>query len=110
MIYVYEKIWRLSTTALGLHVYGHYFQTSSPKLLEKSKPNFMKSIHGKEYINGQGHMNKMCANMIKTFTIFSRIRSPMMKHRRLKLYKFYINDDLGLTLTYVRARSNLFAL
>ena len=29
-----------------------------------------------------------------------------MKHQRLKLYKVYINDDPGLTLTYFTARSN----
>ena len=29
-----------------------------------------------------------------------------MYHWRLKLYKVYINDDLGLTLTYFMARSN----
>ena len=32
-----------------------------------------------------------------------------MQHQRLKLYKVYINDDLGLTLTYFTARSNLVA-
>ena len=30
-----------------------------------------------------------------------------MKHWGLKLYKVYINDDPGLTLTYFTARSNL---
>ena len=29
-----------------------------------------------------------------------------MKHQELKLYKVYINDDPGLTLTYFTARSN----
>ena len=29
-----------------------------------------------------------------------------MKHWGLKLYKVYINDDPGLTLTYFTARSN----
>ena len=29
-----------------------------------------------------------------------------MKHRGFKLYKVYINDDPGLTLTYFTARSN----
>ena len=28
-----------------------------------------------------------------------------MQHRGLKLYKVYINDDPGLTLTYFTARS-----
>ena len=41
----------------------------------------------------------------------SRIVSPMilnlgMQHQGLKLYKFYINDDPGLTLTYFMARSS----
>ena len=30
-----------------------------------------------------------------------------MDHRGLKVYKVYINDNLGLTLTYFTARSNL---
>ena len=32
-----------------------------------------------------------------------------MKHRGLKLYKVYINGDLGLTLTYFTARLILVA-
>ena len=55
----------------------------------------------KVYINGPGHMTKMAA----------MTRSPMilklgMLHWGLKLYKVYINDDPGLTLTYFTARSN----
>ena len=30
-----------------------------------------------------------------------------MQHQGLKLYKIYVNDDPGLTLTYFTARSNL---
>ena len=30
-----------------------------------------------------------------------------MDHQRLKVYKIYINDDPGLTLTYFTARSSL---
>ena len=42
----------------------------------------------------------------------SRTRSPIIlkhsiQHQGLKLYKVYINDDPGLTLTYFMARSNL---
>ena len=33
-----------------------------------------------------------------------------MYHRGLKLYKVYITDDPGLTLTYFTARSNLVTL
>ena len=32
-----------------------------------------------------------------------------MQHQKLKLYKVYINDDPGLTLTYFMARSNWVA-
>ena len=32
-----------------------------------------------------------------------------MQHRGLKLYKVYINDDPGLTLTYFMPRSNWVA-
>ena len=31
-----------------------------------------------------------------------------MKHQGLKVYKVFINDDPGLTLTYFTARSNWF--
>ena len=69
----------------------------------------------KVYINGLGHMTKMaampicCKKTSKSF--FSRARSPIvlklgMYHWGFKLYKVYINDDPGLTLTYFTARSN----
>ena len=32
-----------------------------------------------------------------------------MQHLGLKLYKVYVNDDPGMTLTYFTARSNLVA-
>ena len=67
-------------------------------------------------INGPGHMTNMAASpyicMVRTFEIFFfRARSPMilkfcMQHQKLKLYKLYINDNHGLTSTYVTARSN----
>ena len=69
----------------------------------------------KVYINGPGHMIKMAALAInrkkKTLKIFFfRTRRPMilklgMKHPAEKLYKFYINHDPGMTLTYFTARS-----
>ena len=48
--------------------------------------------------------------MVKTF--FSRTNGPMtlkldMQHLSWKIYKVYINDDPGLTLTCFAARSNL---
>ena len=65
-------------------------------------------------INGQGHMTKMAAmainskNLLKIF--FSRTRRPMIlklgvKHLGMEFYKFYINHDPGMTLTYFTARS-----
>ena len=67
------------------------------------------------YINGQGYMTKMAAMVInrkkKTLKIFfSRTRRPMIlklgvKHQRLELYKVYINQDPGMTLTFFTARS-----
>ena len=52
--------------------------------------------------------------MIKTFKISSRTENPMtlklgMRYVDLKLYKVYLNDDPGLTLTYFTTRSNLVA-
>ena len=67
-------------------------------------------VEKKVYINGTGHMTKMAAMPIfgKHFQV---TRSPMilkpgMWHWGLKLYKVYINDDLGLTSTYFTARTN----
>ena len=52
--------------------------------------------------------------MVKTLkkNVFSGTKRPMTlnlgtKHRVLKYYQFYSNDDPGLTLTYFTARSNL---
>ena len=51
--------------------------------------------------------------MVKTLKIFfSRTNRPMtlklgMQHRVFKYYQVYSNDDPGLTLTYLTARSNL---
>ena len=69
-------------------------------------------------INGLGHMTKLAATPIygKKYLkhFFSRTRNPIilkhgMQHQGLKLYKVYINDDPGLTLTYFTARSNWVA-
>ena len=53
--------------------------------------------------------------MVKTSKIFfCRTKIPMMlklgmQHLELELYKMYINDYRGLTLTYFMARSTLVA-
>ena len=52
--------------------------------------------------------------MVKTFKISSRTEKPMtlklgLRFVDLKLYKVYLNDDPGLTLTNFTARSNLVA-
>ena len=61
-------------------------------------------------------MTKVCPScpyMVKTLKIFFfGTKKPMtlkigMQHRALKFYQVYSNDDLGLTLTYFTARSNL---
>ena len=60
-----------------MHVYNHYFQTSSSlKPLGKSMLNFIWSLFWEEkmkvYINGPGHMTKMAAMPIygKNLKIF----------------------------------------
>ena len=68
----------------------------------------------KVYINSPGHMTKMADMPIhgETIKIFSyRIKGHMilkfgMQHRALSLYKVYINEDPGLTLTHLTAMSN----
>ena len=61
----------------------------------------------KDYINGQGHMTKMAAsptygkNLQKNSSteLIVLVMKLCMGHYVLKLYKVYINDDPGLTLT-----------
>ena len=64
-------------------------------------------------INGPGHMTNMAATPIYVKNLKTSSPEPEiqlgMQHRGLKLYKVYINDDPGLTLTYFTARSNLIA-
>ena len=68
----------------------------------------------KIYINGLGHMTKMAAlsYMVKTLRnlLLQNQKYLILKlgmyHWGLHLYKIYINDDPGLTLTYFMARSN----
>ena len=72
----------------------------------------------KVYINGTGHMTKMAAMLIygKLSKIFSyRTKSHMimkfcMEQYVLKLYKIYINNDRGLTLTHFKTMSKLAKL
>ena len=70
----------------------------------------------KVYSNGPGHMTKMAAMPIygkKTLKIFfSGTKRPMtlklgMQHWVLEYYRVCSNVDIGLTLTYFMARSNL---
>ena len=65
--------------------------------------------------NGPGHMTKMAAMPIYMVKIFKYLILQNQKSYDLeilhvgfghKLYKVYINDDPGLTLTYFTARSN----
>ena len=55
------------------------------------------AVGKKVYIYGTGHMTKMAAMPIYGKNLVAL---------GLKLYKVYINDDPGLTLTYFTARSN----
>ena len=74
MLFFIYKILRLNLgvaflKSVSIHVYDHYFQTSSSlKLLGQSMPNFMWSFLGKgerKFIkNGLGHMTKMAATPI----------------------------------------------
>ena len=69
----------------------------------------------KVFSNGLGHITNMAAMPIyydNLKKIFSGTKQPMtlkvsMQHRVFKFYQVCSNDDLGLTLTYFTARSNL---
>ena len=67
----------------------------------------------KNYINGPGHMTKMAAMPIYGKRLLKPVsQEPMkldMQHQGFKLYRVYINDDAGLTLTYFTAKSNWVA-
>ena len=67
----------------------------------------------KVYINDPSHMTKVAATPtygknLQTY-FFPMILKLGMQHRRLKLKIFYINDDPGLSLTYLTAWSNVVA-
>ena len=69
----------------------------------------------KVYISGTRQMTKMAATPIYNRNlnkIFLSTRSPLkqilcLRHRGLKLYTVYLNDDPGLTFTYFKSRSNV---
>ena len=99
-----------------VHVYEHYFQTSFQfKAKFYSEPLEGGGGGGKSlYKWSRSHyQDGYHAHIwLKPLKIFFRSRSPMilklgLDHWGLKVYKVYINDDLGLTLTYFMARSNL---
>ena len=93
-----------------------HFQTSSPqKPLGKSKSNFIWSLHGigeRKFVllvQVTWSIWPPCPYMVK---IFFGTKRPMtlklgMRHRVLEYYQVCSNDDLGLTLTYFTAGSNL---
>ena len=61
------------------------------------------------YIYGLGHMTKMTAMLIYGQNLLTRspmILKPGNGPSGLKVYKIYINEYLGLMLTYFTARSN----
>ena len=94
-----------------IHVHDYFFSNNS-ETAWRIKAKFHVEPPGEEgtkvYINDEGHTTKMAAMlyMVKTFKkFFSGTTSPMiltlsMYHRGLKLYKVYINNDPGMTLTY----------
>ena len=94
----------------------HHFQrSSSPKPLGQSKPNFMWSLHGsgeRKFVWGiwvtwprWPSRPYMVKNPSKIF--FSGTKGPMTLVCSIGSIKVCSNDDLGLTLTYFMARSNL---
>ena len=94
-----------------------YFQTSPQKLLSRLKPNFIWSLHGmgeKKFVQTvlvTWPKWLPCLFMVKILKIFSSgTKRPMtlklgMQHQVLEYYQVYSN--VGLTLTYFTARSDL---
>ena len=58
----------------------------------------------KVYINSQGHMTKMAAMAINSKNLLKSSPEPEGIRGRSST-KFYVNHDLGVTLTYLMARS-----
>ena len=105
-------------TSVSVYVCQH-FQTSSPQKPQgRLKPNFMWSLLGTEErkfvqtVLVTWPRWPPCPYAIKTLKIFSGTEKPMtlklgMQHRVLEYYQVCSNDDPGLTMTYLTARSNL---
>ena len=105
---------------VAIYVHNNNIQRSSSlKSFGQSKPNFIGSINGKweslyMFINNPGHMIKMAAvpiqgkNPSKIF--LSRTAEPIamkldMLQLGLEYYNIFINHDLVMTLTNLKARS-----
>ena len=64
-------------------------------------------------INDQGHMTKMASMAMNRKTFKNLLLQNQkasdfetcVKHQAMELYKFYINHDHGMTLTFFTARS-----
>ena len=104
-----------------IHVYHHYFRTSSLKSLDQSTPNFILSLRGKgeeslyKWSRSHDQDGRHAHIWQKPSKIFYRTNSPMvmklgMEHYVLKLYKVYINDAPELTLTHFMTISNFAKL
>ena len=82
----------------------------------KIQPSLKGRNSVENYKNVMGYMTKMATMPVysKNFKIFFGTRSLTIKLgmdcQGLKVYKLYINDDPGLTLTYFMARYNLVKL
>ena len=88
-----------------IHVYNHYYQTSSSlKLLGQSKQNFIWSLLGKwerklyKWYRSHDQDGHHAHLWQKPSKLFYRTNGPMimklcMEQYVLKLYKVYINDD-----------------
>ena len=92
-----------------IHANDHYFQTSSPKPLGQSKPNFIWSLLGKGgkkvYMDGPGHMTKIAATPIYGKNLQKIIFFPepevlcqgLKQTDALDMSKMYVICKLGLS-------------
>ena len=94
-----HMIWKLDMYHWGLKLYKTYINDDNGLTLT--------------YFTARSNWVAFTLDWEKSLKFFfSRTRCPMilklgMQHQRLKLYKVYINDDTGLTLTYITGRSDL---
>ena len=110
----------LGSRSLGLNVHQNFKYIllrnqraiSSQILYRTFMPHRNKSLYNWSWSHDKDgshtHIGQKSLWIFFSRTIIQMTLKLNSQHKRLEPYKSYINDDPGLTLTYLMARSNLF--